>query len=348
MKPLVFFLIVSSSVSQVYAETTNLANALDNQSSITAPADWYFPTQADVSITKYTGTWSPSYKYKKGMVVSFENKSWLAVVKSLGVTPGSDQNVWVTLGGNAQGPKGDTGPQGPKGDTGAQGPQGATGPQGPAGPIGATGPAGSAGGIKVYDADGQYLGVLGGGNDQQVLVSSVGKFAAFKNQTTEAGVPTGFSSLPDYSYLLTGTPDHRYWKTNNCTGQLFTSLNYGNAFNSNYVSMNGSVTGQYTKTGEATAAEIRSFKVMQAQCTAGQYYQTQPATVETCVVPDTPYSTVTNETSTCASSGLSSPCYRCSFRPATVYPGTYVSASFTPLAIPITLPVKTPFRYVAQ
>jgi len=54
------------------------------------------------------------------------------------------------------------GPQGPAGPAGPQGIQGPAGPAGPQGPIGPQGPQGMPGpqGPRVYDANGQFLGIL--------------------------------------------------------------------------------------------------------------------------------------------------------------------------------------------
>ena len=145
------------------------------------------PSWSDpVAVTKYVGTWSPSGKYLAGQLVSYDNKSWLAIKKNTDSQPGQSPDSWVTLGSNVQGPKGDTGPQGPQGIQGFIGPIGDTGPQGaqgiqgvagpigpqgipgidgatgPQGPRGATGPQGSKGAsgvaLSAFDADGKNLG----------------------------------------------------------------------------------------------------------------------------------------------------------------------------------------------
>jgi len=145
------------------------------------------PSWSDaVTVTKYVGTWSPSGKYLAGQLVSYDNKSWLAIKKNTDSQPGQSPDSWVTLGSNVQGPKGDTGPQGPQGIQGVIGPIGNTGPQGaqgiqgvtgpigpqgipgidgatgPQGPRGATGPQGSRGAsgvaLNAFDADGKNLG----------------------------------------------------------------------------------------------------------------------------------------------------------------------------------------------
>jgi hypothetical protein len=67
---------------------------------------------------------------------------------------------WSTVVG-VQGPQGEpgsAGPQGPKGDNGAPGPQGLPGLKGDQGVAGPPGPEGPDGGIRVYDANNQFLG----------------------------------------------------------------------------------------------------------------------------------------------------------------------------------------------
>jgi hypothetical protein len=59
-----------------------------------------------------------------------------------------------------QGPTGLMGPIGPQGPQGYQGLQGVAGPQGPVGPQGVPGPPG--GGVQVFDANGQFLGIFQG------------------------------------------------------------------------------------------------------------------------------------------------------------------------------------------
>jgi hypothetical protein len=70
---------------------------------------------------------------------------------------------WSTVVGvpgpqGEQGPKGEKGEQGAKGDTGSQGIQGVQGIQGIQGPAGL-------GALKVYDANGDYIGLLDSSSD---------------------------------------------------------------------------------------------------------------------------------------------------------------------------------------
>lgn len=77
---------------------------------------------------------------------------------------------WFQAAGSSSGPAGPAGPPGPAGPQGPPGPaglQGAMGEQGPAGPAGPAGPQGpqgpaSSGSFRVFDANGQFLGLLVG------------------------------------------------------------------------------------------------------------------------------------------------------------------------------------------
>jgi hypothetical protein len=122
-----------------------------------------------------------------------------------------------------QGLQGEQGPQGPKGDkgdigdAGPQGPQGEQGIQGEQGPIGPEGPAGA---IDVYDADGQYIGLL-------VDVDSINQF---NTTTTTVYIPTLQKSIViDIStgdvHNSSGTA-FLYFESNNClTGQPYAKAN---------------------------------------------------------------------------------------------------------------------------
>jgi hypothetical protein len=108
-----------------------------------------------------------------------------------------------------QGSKGDTGPTGPqgpkgdKGDTGATGSQGPIGPQGLVGPTGPQGPQGAVGsqgvpgppggGVQVFDANGQYLGMLLGIND--IWIPALSRRLTLAFTTGEVGeIIPGFES----------------------------------------------------------------------------------------------------------------------------------------------------------
>lgn len=49
-------------------------------------------------ISEYRGDWSPTVKYQAGMTVRFEQAIWLALSKSLNVTP-AENGFWKFLVG---------------------------------------------------------------------------------------------------------------------------------------------------------------------------------------------------------------------------------------------------------
>jgi hypothetical protein len=93
-----------------------------------------------------------------------------------------------------QGYQGPQGIQGPKGDTGPTGPQGSVGPTGPQGPIGPQGiPGPPGGGVQVFDANGQYLGMLLGIND--IWIPALSRRLVLAFTTGEVGeIIPGFES----------------------------------------------------------------------------------------------------------------------------------------------------------
>lgn len=97
----------------------------------------------------WRGPWSVSTAYADDDGVSYQGSSYLALVPSTGIAPGTDGTKWALLAQKGDtGPAGATGATGPAGPTGATGPAGtigATGPQGDPGPAGATGAAGPTG-----------------------------------------------------------------------------------------------------------------------------------------------------------------------------------------------------------
>lgn len=354
------------------------------------------PSWSDpVAVTKYVGTWSPSGKYLAGQLVSYDNKSWLAIKKNTDSQPGQSPDSWVTLGSNVQGPKGDTGPQGPQGiqgfigpigDTGPQGAQGiqgvagpigpqgipgidgATGPQGPSGPSGARGPqgaqgpAGAGGGVKVFDANGQYLGLYLDFDrytgEYRVLVPSLGKVADLIQPMDSNGlIPPDQLNLggEDFSdYFRTNNNGHDYtvrlhYTTTNCTGSpYFTIENSDRA--TNWLGTNGSQYGYLSISSIVSLAQIKSVKQLTAQCSPGpSFIQAAPPTIDEC---RTNFTAAYNYSSpwvgdACTNNGLTSPCYQCvSYTPVRVY-GYQASYTFNPVTLPFSLPIALPLRYVA-
>ena len=107
-----------------------------------------------------------------------------------------------------QGVQGPMGPIGPQGPQGYQGPQGVQGPQGPIGPTGPQGPQGIPGppngGVQIFDANGQYLGIANGiesGALQTIIIPSMSRSVTLDPGT--GNVSTGWDLL---------------FESDNCTG----------------------------------------------------------------------------------------------------------------------------------
>jgi hypothetical protein len=146
----------------------------------------------NVTIKSFEGAWSASTSYTAGVVVTYKNASYIALVASLGAAPTSNATDWSILDApgatGPQGPagaKGATGPVGPAGPAGAKGVTGATGavgPAGPAGPKGATGPSGATGAKGATGARGpagvSYGGFASIGGPDTTLIQSLGRHNA--------------------------------------------------------------------------------------------------------------------------------------------------------------------------
>lgn len=354
----------------------------------TAETSWSDP----VAVTKYVGAWSSTGKYLAGQLVSHDNKSWLAIKKNTDSQPGQSPDSWITLGSNVQGPKGDTGPQGQKGDPGVQGPVGAigpigpkgpegiqgvagpsgpqgvpgingeTGPRGPTGPQGARGATGSPGGINVFDARGQYLGLMAGSSDQ-VLIPSTSYLAQLSSGEPQSN--TG--DVSDLSFLINGVInvsgyDPKLYLSADCSGQ---PVSPGPGYNYyNQIHKNGNQTGIFSVTARYPQGSVKSTQYTGNQCdltvgTPERWFQSEPPKMNFCL-PPTPNSrqfiavaskveagTCPGCVDLCAQNGLTSPCYGCSQRERNFYPTPTVSYSFTPVNLPFTLPVSLPLKYVA-
>ena len=322
-------------------------------------------------------------------------RSWLAIKKNTDSQPGQSPDSWITLGSNVQGPKGDTGPQGQKGDMGSQGPvgpigligptgaegvqgvagpsgpqgvpgiNGETGPRGPTGPQGARGATGSPGGINVFDARGQYLGLMAGSSDQ-VLIPSTSYLAQLQDTSGEPQSNTG--DVSDLSSLINGGSggrlyDPKLYLSADCSGQ---PVSPGPGYNFyNQIHKNGNQTGIFSVTARYPQGSVKSTQYTGNQCdltvgTPERWFQSEPPKMNFCLPPDS------NQTQTiasasrvdttgcsgcvdsCALNGLTNPCYVC-FQQPTNYRSTppVSSYSFTPVTLPFTVPVSLPLKYVA-
>lgn len=166
----VLFVLLSSTV---YAADTVVVIPLGKTVNIEAPIVWQ-------------GEWLEGAEYVTGDGLQYIGSSYIckeAHTASIANAP-PNSSFWSLMAAQgATGDTGDTGATGPQGVQGIQGVQGVQGPEGPTGPQGNIGPQGERGdigpvgsqgpqgvigpegrpgtsGINVYDAGGQYLGVL--------------------------------------------------------------------------------------------------------------------------------------------------------------------------------------------
>lgn len=341
---------------------------------------------AATPVQKYTGEWQPDKKYTRGTMVVLNNQTWLCMKACTANAPGSNPDSWARIASTEPGPKGDTGPQGPQGVQGVQGevgpqgpigpvgpvgPQGAQGIQGEQGPMGATGsdgaqgpmgpagprglqgaqgpagPAGASGGIKVYDANNQYLGlsVLPNNSGGMVFSSDLNLFYNLNAIWTEEynSAPTNFADINNPSLQVSP-----FYETNDCSntpllvGQVVTSPA------SNFITKIGTTYGVVNPGEIYSDGSVISSRAMNVyNCTAGQWYQNLPAnTSAQCVTRNATYVTLQGTTA-CSAHGLSIPCYECVQDTFTVtnYGWTLQKFTFTPVTLPFTLPVALPLRY---
>jgi hypothetical protein len=178
---------------------------------------------------------------------------------------------WSTVVG-VPGPQGPAGPQGPKGDIGLVGPiglQGLQGVQGPQGMQGAKGDTGSQGVpgpmgppgqvIQVYDAAGQYLGVLMSHNNGRAVIY-IPTLHKFLNSITYRFDPSWANDIHDV-----------YFSGNDCTGQMYMGVTnidadyifyhsdtdtFFTALPRQYASFNSS--GHYTNSGQLSECHAGS------------------------------------------------------------------------------------------
>lgn len=286
---------------------------------------------AATPISKYMGDWNQANKYRPGQVVTYSQATWLCIAKQcLGDQPGAKPDAWITLGSNGQGVPG---PQGPKGDTGPQGPQG---PQGPAG---------AGGGIKVYDANNQFLGYsINTGRNRygiEAIIPQLNKVSVFSIGEDSAVMQdfTGFFLPSDGSY--------RYYRDAACNGpaavENYQNLDYNPDANlGSYLGAYKNQQGYLTKTAKFLGGAVLSVKYSTAECTPGVKYQTRPSYKQYCSgtfpVKIIHVGLDIDGSYTCGES--------------TVYPPNpqmqFVEYQFNPVTIPFSLPVALPLRYEVQ
>lgn len=278
-----------------------------------------------------------------------------------------------------QGPKGDIGPRGPSGPqglpgaTGPQGPKGDTGASGPAGPQGPQGPAGSGGGIKVYDANNQFLGYSI--DDEKILIES-GETAAIQELTR---FKTG--TLPDYGYKTANSPqimpcddplglnNDRYctpyflYTKNDCSDQptknIYTYYDSSPAlkYTSNNLRMVSYEDGSFlvlTIESARPASEFVATKIDNWECPSPGLGTNQwpPVIKESGSCKSFPFTVghVFGGFGQCMD-GSSGPCYSCDFVTYTrdgVIPGPIIKFGTKQVSPPFNLPVALPLRYEVQ
>jgi hypothetical protein len=344
---------------------------------------------AAAPVQRYAGEWQAGQKYTRGTLVVVKDQTWLCMKACNANEPGSNLDAWARIASTEPGPKGDIGPQGPQGiqgEAGAQGPigpvgqqglqgprgpQGATGetgPQGPAGwdgsqgPIGPAGPrglqgaqgpagpAGASGGIKVYDANNQFLGLsvqpgVGGGMLFSSGLDSFFTLDTLFTDTPRFPVQTDMADIVNFPFSISN-----YYASNDCSSGpllIFQSLN---AQATNFIVKFDSNYGRITP-GELFGdnSVVASGKLEVSNCLVGQWTQNAPNTLSQCVARGATYKTAPayiGDPTTCNSHSLNTPCYSCvqnSFTPVSA--PYFQKFTFNPVTLPFTLPVALPLRY---
>lgn len=230
--------------------------------------------------------------------------------------------------------------------------------------LGSNGPGG---GIKVYDANNQYLGYAVGGyyvplsildyehptGGPSVLLTGTNKLTLFNSGVISPDFSPIFdlSPLPPPDASRNGAPNYgrlAEYSSNNCSGPKAVY-----PISDSYLSMIGIYQGQpgfITKTNTFLASNIKSMSVYQSQCTPGQFYQDVPPIALSCsssfpvVVSGSQFRL---DVESCIWNSLRMPCYECTYAeiPAPQQDIEYAEYAFHPVTLPFTLPVALPLRY---
>jgi hypothetical protein len=253
-----------------------------------------------------------------------------------------------------QGPVGEMGPQGPAGWDGAQGPMGPAGPRGLQGAQGPAGPAGASGGIKVYDANNQYLGLSVG--NSQTFIPSLEAFATL----TYAVATDGYADLngltvygPDISWL-TNPPGFEYFTSPDCSaGGVKVVSSDTPPPNVLVRNPDGSdVSFGLLNIQTYSKAQIQSeLTLPDTYCPGneGDWVQNLISTPASnpgeCLPVPRQYRGWTAHLNECPSHGLNYYCYQCGSMVTKEAPSGLATFTFTPVTLPFTLPVALPLRY---
>jgi len=248
-----------------------------------------------------------------------------------------------------RGPAGDMGPQGPAGWDGAQGPMGPAGPRGLQGVQGPAGPAGASGGIKVYDANNQYLGLSVAPDVAGGMVfsgSGLNKFFNLAVVWSESPNPSPTNSMDIINNFSSITP---FYASSDCSGDRLLSYQTLTAQSENFIIKLDNAYG-YIAPGErySDGSIIGSGQVNEANCVVGQWYQNEPTSTPRCVARNATYKSIVGyigDPTACNSHNLTAPCSQCTEQTLIVYPGFFQKFTFTPVTLPFTLPVALPLRY---
>jgi len=240
---------------------------------------------------------------------------------------------------------------------------------------GQQGPTG--GGVKVFDANGQFIGYPVGYryNDefsaysspfnQDFLIPQLGAIAQIVQMTMDPTNPAygpyvrdKLTIYGDFSGMFGLSPFggiSGYYQSNDCSGpQLQLSSSYVEPIQR--IGYLGPQYGYLTESLTGLASTIHSMKVKSFQITApgnigsSVTVQILPTTNESCSSGPTNYITCQRPGSDfCSKNSLTDPCYVCS-RQQLKFPNSSSSVStyqFHQVTLPFTLPIALPLRYVA-
>lgn len=351
---------------------------------------------AATPVQKYVGEWQPDKKYTRGTMVVLRDQTWLCMKACTANEPGSNPDSWARIASTEPGPKGDTGQQGAQGIQGVQGPVGPIGPIGPQGdrglqgepgpqgeqgvmgpmgmtgdtgpkgdtgargPTGPAGPAGASGGIKVYDANGQYLGYSldfgnrGDGEFGALLLPLSNNYADLVGANPCGGSTPTEAWIPgdcNYTANQARSAHHSTFYTGeNCSGTAVEYIQDSNR--ANRVLRLDARYGRLRPGQIYPASDINSVKYRDYICSnpSAPYSQNEPPYQELCsnTIPVNTSLAVQGTGNNCINNGLSSPCWYC-LTGQTIYPppanSFYTAYTLEEVTLPFTLPVALPLRY---
>lgn len=261
---------------------------------------------AATAITKYVGEWVPEKKYTPGQVVTRDQKTWLCVKECRVNTPGSNPTAWVVLGSDNS----------------------------------------SSGGLRVYSANGSFLGFSAtptpsGGliyNPDIKLFIELASPVYDSNDAPDISIAniTGDIQLFDEYETedCTGTP--LAWATYSLEASKFLYL-----LDNKYVSIHPGVV-------YPDKSVVKGVKKTNANCNDGQWMQVQPTESQQCFHGGDSYVNVLEinyDPSMCAEHNLQSPCYQCWERTVVIPPGSRQKVTINPVTLPFAVPISLPLKF---